>query len=612
MKRNKFQLYVVLLLVVSLFACESALEKKNLEKLVADDLWADPVLLKGFMDNVMRDNLPGVNTMTSRTDEGYGQYDISEIYDNISINTGFEWNYESIRRINMFLDNADKCPEERLSVASRNDYIAQMKTLRAWRYFEMVRRYGGVPLLLHAQDADEDLYVKREKTSVCIQQIIRDLDDAIAMGADFPMTRIDAEGGRITRAAALAFKGRILLFYASPQFSSQTPAGTKDATTRWNEAYTANKTAVEQLTAAGYGLFRPNPATPEEAIQNRNYMFSEQCEIGPNNPEMIWVRRYQYPQRTSFTGAIRDDITLEMANAYANADGSPYTGIVIPPAGTPGFNLATANVPYWQGREPRFYTDVLWNGKNHPMFRLSALDNDKDASGKQIHWWKFMGGANAPYYQCERLDQLGQQHCKMADTKINETISNGNQSGVDWPLIRYAEVLLNLAECAAKTGKESEAMDILKQIRKRAGIPEGNNNYGIGNPAGDALILAILNERRIELAYEGFRYWDVRRWRLYTDAIAGYKYNGIYRHTMKARPLAGVSIGADILATIDENDPASYFAVFDNEIHAMDATPIQHGERQYFFHISVEGHIKRNPNLEQTNGWEGGTFNPYE
>jgi len=621
MKKYKFQLSIVILLIFSLFACNDVLDKKNLSELVADDLWEDPVLLKGFMDNVMRDNLPGVTTWIQITDEGYGQYDLALPYDNIPINhetqsnqgIGYieNWPYGAIRRINQFLDNNYKCPESKLSTAVRNDYIAQMKVLRAWKYFEMVRLYGGVPLLLRAQDADEDLKVSREKTSVCIAQIIQDLDDAIAMGANFPMTRSDAEAGRISRAGALALKGRILLYYACPQFSSQTPAGTKDATTRWNEAYIANKTAVDQLSAAGFGLFRPDPANAEEAIQNRKDMFSEAFEYG-NNSEMIWVRRYLWPYRTSFTGAVRDDITLEMANAYANADGSPYTGMNIPTAGTPGFALSVENVPYWQGREPRFYTDVLYNGKSHPMFRLNALSNDLDDRGRQIHYWRFMGGANAPFYNCDRLDQIGQVHVKMSDTNINETITDGNHSGVDWPVIRYAEVLFNLAECAAKTGKETEALDILMQIRKRAGIPQGDNNYGLGNPTGDALILAILNERKIELAFEGFRFWDIRRWRLFTDELAGYKFNGFYRHTLKARPKLGVSIDADVLATIDENDPATYFAVFDNEIYSMDASPFSVGERQYFYRIAYEQHIKKNPNLQQTNGWQEGTFNPYE
>ena len=623
MKNFSFKQYFAVLIACFAIGCTDVLDKKNLENLVADDLWVDPVLLKGFMDNVMRDNLPGQQEMTYITDESYGQYDIGLPYDNIPIsqesgsNLGIgyveQWNYGAIRNINMFIDNVHKCPETKLPLATRNDYLAQMKVLRAWKYFQMVRLYGGVPLLLHAQNASDDLNVPREKTSVCMAQIIQDMDEAIAMGEDFPMKRDADNAGRISRSGALAMKGRMMLYYASPQFSKQTPAGTKDAATRWQEAYAANKTAAEQLTAAGYGLFRPNPASHAEAVQNCKDMFAEEYET--NNPEMVWVQKYQYPQRTSFTGAVRTSVTLELANAYANADGSPYTGIIIPAAGAPGIALEIANVPFWQGREPRFYATMLYNGKEHRIYRNGAstvLPNDM-ADGKLIHWWMFQGGANNPYNNCDRLDNLGMYHIKMCDQNINETVSNGNQSGVDYPIIRYAEVLLNLAECAAKTNREPEALDILKQIRRRAGIPQGTNNYGLGNPSGDALILAILNERRVELATEGFRFWDTRRWRLFTDPLAGYKINGLVRHTLKAKPKMAVTDLPTVLHTIDiDNDPDSYFAVFDNEIHAMDSNPFNVGERQYFYRIAYEQHIKKNPQLQQTLLWDDGIFNPYE
>jgi hypothetical protein len=623
MRQNILKLTTAFFLCFLAFGCEEALDKKNLENLVADDLWQDPVLLKGFMDKTMKDNLPGEGIWGAICDEDYGQYDLGLPYDNIEISvagasnqgTGYieEWLYGGIRNINQFLDNVDKCPEDKLPVATKNDYVAQMKVLRAWKYFQMVRIYGGVPLLLHAQQASDELYVSREKTSVCIAQIIRDLDDAINMGEDFPMRRADTEAGRISRAVALALKGRILLYYASPQFSKETPAGTKDAATRWAEAYTANKTAITELTNAvpKYGLFRPSPANAEEAIQNYRDMFSEAYEIGENNPEMIWVIRHQYPVNKAEIGPVGGTITLELANAFANADGSPYTGLVIPAAGSAAVPLDTLNVPYWKGREPRFYTTVIYNGKEHPMYRLNA--NDTDEEGRQIHWWKFIGGSNAPYNDCSRLDVLGMHAIKRIDMSVNETVADGNHSGLDFPLIRYAEVLLNLAECAAKTNREAEAIKILYDIRKRAGIPEGSNHYGIGTPSGDALILAILNERRIELALEGFRFWDIRRWRLFTDPIAGYKINGLVRHTLKADPKMEPPIPPEILATIDiENDPDSYFAVFDNVIYAMDAGPFNVGERQYFYRIAYEEHIKKNPNLAQTILWENGTFNPYE
>jgi hypothetical protein len=616
--KKRFQLSIVFLFLLSLFSCEDVLNKKNLENLVDDDLWADPVLLKGFMDNVMKDNLPWAGRSISITDEGYGQYDLNLPYDIININTGpseiEQWYYSGIRNINMFLDNIDKCPESKLPQATKNDYIAQMKVLRAFKYFQMVRVYGGVPLILHAQTLEDDLYVRRAKTSECIAQIIKDIDEAIAMGDDFPMKRDDANGGRLNRATAIALKGRILLYYASPQFSKQTPAGTKDAATRWNEAYAANKAAYDQLSAAGFGLFRPNPASPAEAIANFKEMYSEDNEIG-KNPELIWVRRYSYPARTSdfaSNGAFSDETTIESANAFAKADGTPYTGINIPVAGVPGSSLAIENDPFWIDREPRFYNSILWNGREYPMYRTNAFENDKDANGKQIHWWKFSGGANAPFYQCERLDQMGLNICKLSyPEKYNETTSVTNTSGMDFPLLRFAEVMLNLAECAAKTNKEDEARNIIYQIRKRSGIPQGTNNYGIGSPSGEALILAILNERRIELFSEGFRWFDLRRWRLYTDPVNGYKLNGTMRHTLKARPK--VEITPEVLATIDSaNDPASYFAVFNNEIHAIDASPFSVGERQYFYRISFESHLRKNPNLAQTINWEDGTFNPYE
>jgi hypothetical protein len=83
------------------------------------------------------------------------------------------------------------------------------------------------------------------------------------------------------------------------------------------------------------------------------------------------------------------------------------------------------------------------------------------------------------------------------------------------------------------------------------------------------------------------------------------------RHTLKARPK--VEITPEVLATIDSaNDPDSYFAVFNNEIHAIDASPFSVGERQYFYRISFESHLRKNPKLTQTLNWEDGTFNPYE
>jgi hypothetical protein len=634
MKNIKF-LSLIFMLALAMTSCEDVLNKKNLESLVADNLWQDPSLVKGFMDDVMKNNLPG-NGVQDRTydewhyyispasDESYHLYSgLGIAYDNVPISVPSDlnngavsidrWHYPGIRNINKFLEGVNLC--EKLSESDRNDYKAQMLVLRAWLYFDMVRMYGGVPLILHEQGLDEDLYVTRNKTSECIAQIIKDLDDAIAFGADFPMKRDDDNAARLNKAIALALKGRILLYYASPQFSKETPAGTKSAATRWQEAYTANQTAIRELTAAGYGLFRPKPANAAEAIQNYYEMYDENNEI-PNNPEMIWVKRYQWPVSTSNVSdwATWPGTTVDFMNAFSKADGTPYTDLVIAPG-----TVTTNNTPFWLNREPRFYAFIGYNGCKWPRYEtLPAGVTDLDSEGRLLHRWHFVN-APAPYNNCNRDDNLSGISRKMFDGEhINNTTTYGNRSGRDLPLLRYAELLLNFAECAAKTNHEPEAIQVLNDIRQRAGIPAANN-HGLGTPTGDALILAIIQERQIELAYENFRYYDLRRWRLYTDNINGFTVKGTLRHGFKPQIKLSfdspeeLAILHETLKNIDmDNNPSSYFAVFDNQIRVMDSQGISFSERQYFYRLPYEERIKKNPKLEQTILWDNGTFNPYE
>jgi hypothetical protein len=178
---------------------------------------------------------------------------------------------------------------------------------------------------------------------------------------------------------------------------------------------------------------------------------------------------------------------------------------------------------------------------------------------------------------------------------------------------------MNYAEAAAMTGHEPEAVNALKAIRKRAGIPEGTNNYGLGNLTDKYdIVAAIFREKLIELCYEGHRFYDIRRWRLYTDKLGSsteYPLNGLVRHTIKSL-LKSDRSDAILAATNVDANPDAYFALFKDEIRSMDIVPFCFAERQYFLRIPYLSHIKANPNLEQTQGWTdergAGTFNPYE
>jgi hypothetical protein len=678
MKKIKYYFCMLLLpaLAAAFTACEDqVMNKTDLQNETADVVWEVPAYIRGLVDQCMyggtyddHDNkgIPrGERGLISHSEESHGTTDV--VYDNFQVDNpdgGLywanidRWSYTNIRSINMFLDNRDRFTPK-LPEKEKQDYIGQILTLRAWLYFDMVRVYGGVPLILHAQRSDEELGVPRSKTSECIEQIIKDLDEAIAIPDEyFPVGRRDeASFGRINKAVALALKGRILLTYASPQFSSRTPAGTKSAEERWREAYDACREAKDRLAAAGYGLFRPNPASPEEAIRNYHDMF-----IGNEmNEEMVWVSRHledvndnpldkNYRPTTSYGNGYFT--TVEFANAFGMADGTPYTGLavdysrdagrtlgdVVQPGNTPGDGIT--GVAFWQNREPRFYATIAYNGSYWPLIRKEQNTVAFDVAGGMMqHQWIFKQTAeHNPFDQADNATNSRGQGLlvhKFADETRDYSVPNV-QCGTDWPLIRYAEVLLNLAEAAAKTGKNSEAYEALDAIRKRAGIPEGNNFYGLGRPTDNALIAAILHERAVELAFESFRYYDVRRWRQYsedlvpgTTTLYGSKLNGLRRHAIKAALKKDGAAGSRddkieaanaILALGEMKDSQEatdkYFELFYHEVMLYDSQEIRYNpERQDFLRIPYS-HIKSNPAIVQTIGWTDdrgpGTFDPYE
>jgi hypothetical protein len=635
--KKTFNYIATISLALLLFSCESILDKRDLGAITADDVWVTSSLIDGYFNQTMKDGIPGYESgLTNSTEEGYS-LDVSVVNNTVGVDNGLgqgidKWHYETIRKINRFLENLDLCHLEKLTEAAKNDYKAQMLTLRAYLYFEMVRAYGGVPLTLATLSPDEDdLKLPRAKTSKCVDAIIKDLNDAIAID-DFPMTRSEAQAGRINKAAAIALKARILLYYASPQFTHETPAGTKSAEQRWSEAYTACQDAKDQLASAGYGLYAPEPANAQEAIDNYYKLFiTDEC-----NKEIVWVRRY-LPNIAPYEGVAGGRPSLELVYSFLNADGTPFDASEIP-SGSAGaqVEMQSSTNPYWLNREARFYANIAYNGCIFPKQRKSqGLVAEDILDNKMQHFWTLHTTVD-PAASAKTYDAvIAFEAIKHIDRNVNTSgdPNAGNQtnsSGVDIPLIRYAEVLLNYAEAAAMTGKSAEAIAVLKSIRKRASIPAGvDGNYGITATDGRPLIAAILHERNLELCFEGFRFWDIRRWRQYTDDIVsgaptireGKKINGLIRHNLAIRNNSGkddielFKSLADYNSLTDEGG-AKYFENFTNGILANEQQAFSFGENEYFFRIPFEEHIRANEAIEQTRGWTDsrgqGTFNPYE
>ncbi len=521
----------------------------------------------------------------------YGQLTENSVTD-IGSSTGITTNrYSDIRRCNMAIDGMNA--SSALSVTTKNVLKGQFFFLRAYTYFKLVRLYGGVPLVLRAQGvSDEDLQVPRSKTSVCIAQIAADLDSAAAY---LPKTWTGNDIGRITRSAAMAVKGKALLYWASPQFNYPTtdPA-------RWTAAYNACKAAYDTGVADGYGLLAnyANIFTTEdhkEILIVRKYNASK--DLG-NNVENI---ARPFSETTAGSGSYQP--TWNLVQAYTGANGLPITDV----------NSGYSAVQFWLNRDPRFAASIAVNGD---VWALSGKTTRRQ--------WQYTGnldetaGTIVTGFYCRRL-------CNPA-TSAAQAVYNSNTgggSGMDWIEMRFAEVILNLADCANETGNLTEAKNMVRLIRQRAGIVAGAYDYGLSVATTAAQMRAlILNERQVEFAMEGARNFDLRRTRnlsLITPRLS-------YKVAVKSPYAAGTGTTAGITYldklnaqgfkprdTANLNNLSVYTSMFvtPGTTASLEGTnTISLPDKYYVYPLPTL--FTQTPIIQQTNGWAGGTFDPYQ
>lgn len=563
-------------------SCSKVLDKNNLETVSeSDSIWNNLDLSTAFVNRIYVENLPVWTTeFADYSDEsdGGGSY----MYGQLTENSVNYWPYDDIRDINTLLTKIDKGT---LAPAQKTYLKAQAYFFRAWQYFELVKRYGGVPLILKPQALDDpELFVKRTATSLCMKQIISDLDSAIAGLPAVSFSSAD-NNGRVHKGTAMAVKGRILMFWASPQFDpSQSAAG------RWEAAYQANKAAKDTLDSKGFGLY-PSFGNLWLAEMNR---------------EVIFVKRYQYVSANSeswnnwaastrpldisqgITGGNRP--VLEIMNLFPMKDGKAIND----PSGAYPFDASY----YWKNRDPRFAQTFVWNGT------LWEVGSNGVEPGR-IQWTYAGSESNGPtvtgYYMRKAVD-------------TNQSSIQAFNSGTDWIELRYAELLLNLAEAANETNRTLEAYPLLTAIRARAGIEPGADNlYGLKAGMSQAeMRKAIVLERAIELAYEAKRFWDLRRLRLFESTLNGKRRHG-HDVTLKVSKEAWENIRKSMTPQqLVEFLQTNYTTYFQQKEKLADTQfDIAWKELYYFFAIPQE-HLQLNSNLQQTNGWAGGSFDPLQ
>jgi hypothetical protein len=635
---KKFSIIILAALVMPLVfsSCKKVLDKSDPQNLSVDEVFNDSTIAKLNLDYIYTQNLPAwfgngsVSAITTAgpsnlTEEAYGDNNFVkgtltiENVGDIGTSNSSATNYGKIRLINNFIKNINAGS---IAPGTKARFVGQALFWRAFRYFELVKLYGGVPIVTTpldavGQDALNQAFLPRASTTDAFKQIIADLNTAIAsLPNKWPQT---FDYGRITKGAAQAYLARVLVTYASPQFNSPISAMPATATsvvpttdqTRWQAAYDASNAAIATLTASGYGLY-PKWDYTMWTIDGTD------GAGGSKNPEAVMVTEFNTDQTTngaasnSYTGGSvpkaiassggSNQPTWDLVSAFPMADGkAPGTSTKYPYAMV---NATTPPVNFYANRDPRFYQTIAYNGAPWALAGNSAF-----RIWTYYYYNKANSTASTATTEAVAPSNTGFYLRKGIDPTI--TAANLTYSGTDWQEIRYAEVVLNHAEAAAETGHLSEAYTDLVAIRKRAGIEPGADNlYGL--TAGmdhDAMINAIMNERQIEFAFEGKRYWDLRRRKLLEITLNGKRRMGA------TIVLKSNNSGTDYIASTRDASATSgaafdtYFSTnFNVTLKQLDTYNIAYQTADYFFGIPTAA-LQNNPKLVQTSTW-GGAFDP--
>jgi len=420
---------------------------------------------------------------------------------------GSELDYKVIRYAWLFLENADRIPDADATLLAQKK--AEAKVCMAIAYANMLRYLGGVPILDHSVNADEEMVYPRNTFAETVDFIVQLCDEA---APDLPWFVSPAEDGRMTRAAALGLKLRVLCFAASPTFNSSTPFhpqaneytcyGNYDPA-RWQAAKAAADEFMRQLLANGhYALVQATPDATTGLITPRAYRLAYRSGYFDRGSSecIISIRKSNSGSYHDKHIDVQDDYgcgaSLNWVNKFPWADGTPFPEdfpwedksawpenpfFKPDPLGT----LKVGGATFSETRDPRLYENV-------------AVPGDL---------WK--DGTVGRAYDNHKYHQDGCPGFLMMKYVLQQNSDRSNPP--HWCMMRLAEVLLNAAEAynEADGGPSDKAYTWVNAVRERVGLP-GLEEGLTKEQFREALIL----ERELEFGFEEVRWFDMVRWGL--------------------------------------------------------------------------------------------------
>lgn len=541
-----YKILALLAIALSFASCEDFLDKQPEENLTLDDVFSNRLYTRNFIShtytwipteaNMADDGGAWRNPYTAGSDEmectfggAYGHQINNGGWNPTDIKRTQVWqeSYMALRKVNMIIERVDECPA---TDEEKRHWKGEAYFLRAYFHFLAFRAYGPIIIADHVYKTNENIHAyRRSPADLVVKSIVDDCDEAARLLHDrdnWPTT----DTGRATRVAALALKSRALLYIASPLYNGNPLFGDlKDpidntplinpqySEKKWEDAMKAAIDAIQTAEAAGYALYKKE--LEQDPVVNYQNIFLTEW-----NGEILWgknIGTYQHHFNCGDPAACNGfsilGPTQEMVDAYQMADGStPITGyrnngmepIINKASGYTEEGFAEEAYPgRWEAgvsnmyvnREPRFYASISFSG---------ALWKTTKASGwTKPHynefWYTGMDG---------RGTVTGSDYCKTGynlkklmhpDSRRDELFPR-----TVWSYIRLAEIYLNAAEAINEfSGPTAECYKYVNEIRTRAGLPELESGL-----SKEQMREKIRHERRIELAFEVHRFFDVRRW----------------------------------------------------------------------------------------------------
>lgn len=491
-------------LLASMASCD-ILDVDPLDTYTEEDVFSDVQLLKSYVHRNY--NLPqngwSHKALRFACDESINNFNWENSYqviegtvtpDQLGNLDIWQAYYENIKNCNIFFEHMEQV--NKVDQPERNHLIGEVTFFRALYYMELVNRFGGVPMITKSyqlENADEMLKVKRASYEECVDSIVTWFDRAATSYLP-EKYESDADFGRVTKTAALAMKSRMLLYAASPWWQVR--------------SYEEAADAAEEVIKLCGGL-NVNNLDPDY----------QDMFLNPESSEIIFQRLYNQEfghyfdaenSPNGWHGYSATCVTQEMVDSYEKRG-----GVMPDTQWYDGKNSTSVNP--WEDRDPRFYASIVCDGQTFRDGEAEFYIYENGTSGGKDSEY---GTDNWNYSETHYTIR------KFMDEKLINLWSE--KAYHPWIYCRLAEIYLNYAEAKYFCGDEVIARQYVNFIRERARnmAEDPANMLPDITESGDALLKKIQQERKVELAFEEHRYFDVRRWKIAEDTQIG-QFHGI-------------------------------------------------------------------------------------